>query len=231
MDDDARTIYCGNLSEKVTEDILYELFLQGGPVQKITIPKDRDGKQRTYGFITYKHIHSVDYALHLFEGTMLYNRILNMKLRNSTESQQAEQFPNSVRHMNHMLEQGQQMVLGNYPPQIAGGTTFGTYISQDGLTYPRQLDTNSSNDDRGRRNYPYQRNRDRKSERDKDRNQERDRNRERNRDRDREKDRGKSRECNHDHYRDERSYHKRNNNYHSNDYFRHNDNRKRWTYH
>jgi len=28
MDEDASTFYCGNLSEKVTEDILYELFLQ-----------------------------------------------------------------------------------------------------------------------------------------------------------------------------------------------------------
>jgi len=28
MDEGARTLYCGNLSEKVTEDILYELFLQ-----------------------------------------------------------------------------------------------------------------------------------------------------------------------------------------------------------
>ena len=28
MDEDARTIWCGNLSEKVTEDVLYELFLQ-----------------------------------------------------------------------------------------------------------------------------------------------------------------------------------------------------------
>lgn len=27
-DNKDRTLYCGNLSEKVTEDILYELFLQ-----------------------------------------------------------------------------------------------------------------------------------------------------------------------------------------------------------
>jgi len=27
MDDD-RTVWCGNLSEKVTEEVLYELFLQ-----------------------------------------------------------------------------------------------------------------------------------------------------------------------------------------------------------
>ncbi|XP_071566858.1 splicing regulator RBM11 [Temnothorax nylanderi] len=228
MDEDARTLYCGNLSEKVTEDILYELFLQGGPVQKITIPKDRDGKQRTYGFITYKHTRSVEYALHLFDGTTLYNRTLNMKLRNNTESQQAEQSLNPVRNMNHMLELGQQMILGNYPSQ--SNAMFGINISQDGLTYSRQLDTNSGNDDRIRRNHPYQRNRDRKQERDRDRNQERDRNRERNRDRTREKDRGRSREQNHnDHHRDERLYYNRDNNYRFND-FRYNDNRKRRTY-
>lgn len=28
MDDDIRTLWCGNLSDKVTENILYELFLQ-----------------------------------------------------------------------------------------------------------------------------------------------------------------------------------------------------------
>ncbi|XP_012527802.1 RNA-binding protein 7 [Monomorium pharaonis] len=230
MDEDARTLYCGNLSEKVTEDILYELFLQGGPVQKITIPKDRDGKQRSFGFITYKHTKSVEYALHLFDGTLLYNRTLNMKLRNNTESQQAEQFSNPVRNMNHMLELGQQMILGNYPLHIGGsGVIFGTNISQEGPTYPRQLDTNSGNDDRIRI-HPYQRNRDRKQDRDRDRNQERDRNRERNRDREREKEKGRNRERNYSDYRDERSYYNRDNDYRSNGYFRHND-RKRWTYH
>lgn len=205
------------------------LYLQGGPVQKITIPKDRDGKQRTYGFITYKHVRSVEYALHLFDGTTLYNRILNMKLRNNTESQ-VEQSSNPVRNMNHMLELGQQMILGNYPPQT--NAMFGVNISQDGLTYSKHLDTNSGNDDRIRRNHPYQRNRDRKQERDRDRNQERDRNRERNRDRIREKDRGRSREqINNDHHRDERSYYNRDNNYRTNDFRYNNDNRKRWTYH
>lgn len=152
-----------------------------------------------------------------------------MKLRNNTESQQAEQSLNPVRNMNHMLELGQQMILGNYPPQTSNSSPmFGINISPDALTYPRQLDTNSGNDDRIRRSHPYQKNRDRKQERDRDRNQERDRNRERNRDR--EKDRGRSRERNHkDHYRDER--YNRDNNYRSNDYFRHNDNKKRWTYH
>lgn len=171
---------------------------------------------------------SVKYALHLFDGTTLYNRTLNMKLRNNTEWQQTEQSLNPVRNMNHMLELGQQMILGNYSQQT--NAMFGVNISQDCLTYSRQLNINSGNDDRIRKNHPYQRNRNRKQERDRDKNQERDRNREKNRDRAREKDRGRSREQNHDHHRDERSYYNRDNTYRSND-FRYNDNRKRWTYH
>ncbi|GAB1860451.1 RNA-binding protein 7 [Camponotus japonicus] len=227
MDDNARTLYCGNLSDKITEDILYELFLQGGPIQKISIPKDRDGKQRPFAFITYKHIHSVEYALRLFDGTELYNRTINMQLRNNAESLQVEQSLNPVRNINHMLELGQQMILGNYPALQSGGGMCFAHISQNIPTYPRQLDTNSGNDDRNRRNHPYQRNRDRKQER--ERNQER--NRDRNREREREKDRARSREQN-DHYRDERSHHNRDNwnSHRSNGYSRYNDNRKRWAH-
>lgn len=203
------------------------MLCQGGPVQKISIPKDRDGKQRPFGFVTYKHIHSVEYALRLFDGTELYNRTLNMKLRNNAASPQTEQSPNPVRNINHMLELGQQMILGNYPPQN-GGAMFVTHIPLNVPTYSKQLDTNYGNDDGIRRNHPYQRNRDRKQER--DRNQERNRERNREREREREKDRAKSRERN-DHYRDERSYYNKDNwnNYRSNGYSRYSDNRKRWT--
>lgn len=168
----------------------------------------------------------MEYALRLFDGTELYNRTLNMQLRNNAESLQVEQSLNPVRNINHMLELGQQMILGNYPALQSGGGMFFAHISQNIPTYPRQLDTNPGNDDRNRRNHPYQRNRDRKQER--DRNQERN-NRDRNREREREKDRARSREQN-DHY--ERSHHNRDNwnTHRSNGYSRYNDNRKRWAH-
>ena len=37
-DEKLRTLWCGGLSEKVTDTILYELFLNAGPLDKITIP-------------------------------------------------------------------------------------------------------------------------------------------------------------------------------------------------
>ncbi|GLV31800.1 uncharacterized protein CBL_07560 [Carabus blaptoides fortunei] len=42
--EDARTIFCGNLHIKVTEELLYELFLQVGPLEKVSIPNDRHGR-------------------------------------------------------------------------------------------------------------------------------------------------------------------------------------------
>lgn len=80
-DEDQKTIWCGNLSDKVTEEILYELFLQAGPVRRVKIPKDKDGRQQSYGFVTFKHIESVRYAITLLEGISLYERRLNLKPR------------------------------------------------------------------------------------------------------------------------------------------------------
>lgn len=37
MEVDQRTVWCGNLSEKITEEILYELFLQVSTDIKTTI--------------------------------------------------------------------------------------------------------------------------------------------------------------------------------------------------
>ena len=36
-----RTLWCGSLSDKVDDRILYELFLNAGPLEKVTIPRDK----------------------------------------------------------------------------------------------------------------------------------------------------------------------------------------------
>lgn len=62
-DQDARTLFIANISEKVTEELLYELMLQAGPIEEIRIPKDRETKkQKTFGFIQFKHRCAVEYA-------------------------------------------------------------------------------------------------------------------------------------------------------------------------
>ncbi|GFQ65331.1 RNA-binding protein 7 [Trichonephila clavata] len=86
MADKERTLYCGNLSEKVTEDLLYELFLQAGPLESVKIPKDKDGRQRNYGFVTFKHAISVPYSVALMGGISLYGKPIRLDARSGLES-------------------------------------------------------------------------------------------------------------------------------------------------
>lgn len=60
---DARTLFVGNVAEKVTDELLYELMVQAGPIEEINIPKDRETKkQKSFGFVLYKHKCAVEYA-------------------------------------------------------------------------------------------------------------------------------------------------------------------------
>lgn len=154
MDEDIRTVWCGNLSERVTEEILYELFLQGGPVQRVIIPKDRDGRQRPYGFITYKHINSVKYALDLFDGTILFNRPLSMGTKKNAESSNITntQDPMSI---NSLLELGQQMLLANNMCQIQLSTLRMNMLPST-VSHTEKTD-NYKDDRKSRRVHPYYR--------------------------------------------------------------------------
>lgn len=87
---ESRTIYCGNLSPKVTEDVLYELFLQAGPVERVKIPQN-NGRNSSYGFVTYQHQCSVDYALEIYKDTELYGCLLNLKKRHVNENTNGNQ--------------------------------------------------------------------------------------------------------------------------------------------
>lgn len=55
--------------------------LQAGPLVRTKIPKDADGKQKTFGFAVYKHEVSVPYAMQLLNGTSLYGKSLQVQFR------------------------------------------------------------------------------------------------------------------------------------------------------
>ncbi|KAJ8909253.1 hypothetical protein NQ315_013200 [Exocentrus adspersus] len=81
--DDTRTVWCGNLSDDVTEELLFELFLQAAPLERVKIPTDREGRKSNFAFITFKHEASVNYAQQLLNGTRLFEKPINVKPRNN----------------------------------------------------------------------------------------------------------------------------------------------------
>ena len=63
--------------------VLYELFLNAGPLERVTIPKDRDTKQqKNFGFIVFEHEDSVKFAYDLLNGVELHRS--KIRLQNKT---------------------------------------------------------------------------------------------------------------------------------------------------
>ncbi|AWO99405.1 putative RNA-binding protein 7 [Scophthalmus maximus] len=79
-----RTLFIRNLDSRVTEELLFELFLQAGPLIKTKIPKDPEGRQKSFGFAVYKHEVSVPYAMELLNGTSLCGRTIHVQFRSGS---------------------------------------------------------------------------------------------------------------------------------------------------
>ncbi|XP_062140316.1 RNA-binding protein 7-like [Drosophila sulfurigaster albostrigata] len=78
-DEQMRTLFCNNLDERVTEEILYEVFLQAGPIESARIPLDNTGRQRNFGFVTYQHRSAVPYAVKLYQGLELFQKKVSIR--------------------------------------------------------------------------------------------------------------------------------------------------------
>lgn len=73
------SLYVGNLDSQVTEPLLYELFIQVGPVKQLNLPKDRILREHQgFGFVEFKTIEDAEYALNILRGVRLYGRTLKI---------------------------------------------------------------------------------------------------------------------------------------------------------
>ena len=58
------TIYVGGLDEKVNESLVWELFVQAGPVVNVHMPKDRVTlMHQGYGFVEFLTEEDADYSI------------------------------------------------------------------------------------------------------------------------------------------------------------------------
>ncbi|KAG2401755.1 hypothetical protein LR48_Vigan02g192000 [Vigna angularis] len=76
------SVYIGNLDERVTERVLYDILIQAGRVVDLHIPKDKETeKPKGYAFAEYETDEIADYAVRLFSGLVtLYNRTLKFAM-------------------------------------------------------------------------------------------------------------------------------------------------------
>ena len=92
-----KSVYVGNLAPEVTDVLLYELFSQVGPVERVTIPlSDEMGAgacHRGFAFVQFADGpvnaagHSVDYAIRVLHDVALFQRRIVVRRSLSTLNQ------------------------------------------------------------------------------------------------------------------------------------------------
>lgn len=69
------TLYIGNLDERCTDPLIWELMLQAGPVINVHLPKDRvTQSHQGYGFVEFGSEDDADYACKIMNQIRLYGK-------------------------------------------------------------------------------------------------------------------------------------------------------------
>ncbi|CAF1088431.1 unnamed protein product [Didymodactylos carnosus] len=107
------TIYIGGLDERVHESILWELFVQAGPVVNVHIPKDRvtQGHQG-YGFVEFLSEEDADYAIKIMNMIKLYGKPIRV---NKASAHQKN------------LDVGANLFIGNLDPEVDEKLLYDTF--------------------------------------------------------------------------------------------------------
>ncbi|CAH9071009.1 unnamed protein product [Cuscuta europaea] len=136
------TVYVGNLDEKVTDRVLYDILIQAGRVVDLYVPRDKDSdKPKGYAFAVYETEEIAEYAVKLFSGLVtLCNKTLKFAIsgrdkqstNSSTETPPALNF--SVRQrMQSVSPYDKDKEISPYSPRLSAPWQF----SEHQPNYPK----------------------------------------------------------------------------------------------
>jgi splicing factor 3B subunit 4 len=107
------TVYAGNLDPQVSEEMVWELFLQVGPVVNVYLPKDRvAGVHQGYGFVEFRGEEDAEYAVKVLNMIKLFGKPL--RVSKSAQDRKA-------------VEVGANLFVGNLDPDIDEKLLYDTF--------------------------------------------------------------------------------------------------------
>ena len=115
------TCFCGNLDDAVTEELLWELMLQAGPVTSVHMPKDKVlGTHQGFGFVEFHAEADAEYAIKIMNMVRLFQKPIRVN-----KSQQAEQAKE--------MEIGANLFIGNLAPEVDEKLLYDTFSAFGGI--------------------------------------------------------------------------------------------------
>ncbi|KAJ4803559.1 hypothetical protein LUZ62_016125 [Rhynchospora pubera] len=107
------TVYVGNLDPQVGEELLWELFVQAGPVVNVYVPKDRvTNLHQGYGFVEFRSEEDADYAIKILNMIKLYGKPIRV---------------NKASQDKKSLDVGANLFIGNLDPDVDEKLLYDTF--------------------------------------------------------------------------------------------------------
>lgn len=124
--DKEATVYVGNIDERATDALIWELMVQAGPVVNVHLPKDRvTQSHQGFGFVEFNGEVDADYAAKIMNGIRLYGKALRVN-KASADKQKP-------------LEIGAELFIGNLDPMVDEKVLYDTFSRFGTLISPPKV--------------------------------------------------------------------------------------------
>ncbi|OGM41570.1 spliceosome-associated protein 49 [Aspergillus bombycis] len=112
--DKEATVYIGNLDERVTDSLVWELMLQAGRIVNVHLPKDRvTQSHQGYGFVEFISEEDAEYASRIMNSIRLYGKPVRVN-KASADKQKS-------------VEIGAELFVGNLDPMVTEQVLYDTF--------------------------------------------------------------------------------------------------------
>lgn len=112
--DKEATVYIGNLDERATDALVWELMLQAGRIVNVHLPRDRVSQtHQGYGFVEFISEEDADYAARIMNQIRLFGKPIRVN-KASADKQKT-------------VEVGAELFVGNLDPFVDEKTLYDTF--------------------------------------------------------------------------------------------------------
>ncbi|KAJ2861036.1 Spliceosome-associated protein 49 [Coemansia aciculifera] len=109
------SVYIGNLDDRVTDELIWELMVQAGPVVNVHLPKDRVTQStQGYGFCEFQSAEDADYAVKVMNMVKLYGKPMRV---------------NKSANDRRLMDVGAKLFIGNLDPDVDEKLLFDTFAA------------------------------------------------------------------------------------------------------
>lgn len=96
-------MYVGNLDEKISEALIWELFVQVGPVVNVFFPRDKISKlHQNYGFVEFQSEQDAEYATRIMNMIKLFGKPIRVNRASADKN----------------IDIGATLFIGNLDPEV-----------------------------------------------------------------------------------------------------------------